>query len=290
MAITGTTAVHKAGGWRGGVERFAAPALGAAVPLLVFGRTALAVAMGLAILGLLAALPWRRLLGGVNAAMKTPLSGAVWLTFAIWLLSAAGSFMIERSLPVWLRMAALLLVGVALCLILRERRDLLALALKGLVAGAVGAGIVAVLSLTVASDAFVWLRGHGDERDIADLHGMVEQDAKALLWHEVPAEPDYAALPEDRVTAMVRSYETFTRLGWKPYMFDPAMQRWAHRVTLPALALWGEHDRFVTPDYGRNYARALPDAKFATVPGAGHFPLIEQPEAAVRSIVEFTGG
>ena len=129
-----------------------------------------------------------------------------------------------------------------------------------------------------------------DERDIADLHGMVEQDAKALLWHEVPAEPDYAALPEDRVTAMVRSYETFTRLGWKPYMFDPAMQRWAHRVTLPALALWGEHDRFVTPDYGRNYARALPDAKFATVPGAGHFPLIEQPEAAVRSIVEFTGG
>ena len=187
MAITGTTAVHKAGGWRGGVERFAAPALGAAVPLLVFGRTALAVAMGLAILGLLAALPWRRLLGGVNAAMKTPLSGAVWLTFAIWLLSAAGSFMIERSLPVWLRMAALLLVGVALCLILRERRDLLALALKGLVAGAVGAGIVAVLSLTVASDAFVWLRGHGDERDIAGIAAAVMKSYGTAVAMAMPA-------------------------------------------------------------------------------------------------------
>jgi len=173
MAITGTTAVHKAGGWRKRVELLAAPALGAAVPLLVFGRTALAVAAAIAILGLLATAPWRRLISDINVAMKTPLSGAVWLTFGLWLMSVAGSFMIERSIPVWLRMAALLLVGVALCCVLRQRRDLQVLAQKGLVVAAVAAGIVAVLSLTVASDPFVWLRGHGDERDIVGIAAAV---------------------------------------------------------------------------------------------------------------------
>ena len=186
MAITSGSAVHEPGGWRRGTERLAVSALGAAVPLLVFGRTALAVAAALAILGLLATTPWRHLTAGINAAMKTPLSGALWLTFGIWLLSVVGSFMIERSLPVWLRMAALLVVGAALCAILRERPGLQVLAQKSLVVAGVVAGLVAILSLTVASDPFVWLRGHGDERDIVGIAAAVMKSYGTALAMAMP--------------------------------------------------------------------------------------------------------
>jgi pimeloyl-ACP methyl ester carboxylesterase len=51
--------------------------------------------------------------------------------------------------------------------------------------------------------------------------------------------------------------------------------------------LWGEADRVVTPDYGRAYAAGIEGARFATIPNAGHFPHLEQPEMFARRILEF---
>jgi pimeloyl-ACP methyl ester carboxylesterase len=45
----------------------------------------------------------------------------------------------------------------------------------------------------------------------------------------------------------------------------------------------------VTPDYGREFAAAIPGARFATIPGAGHFPHLEQPDALARRIIDFAG-
>jgi O-antigen ligase len=187
MAITSGTAVETAGGWRHGVQVVAAPALGAAVPLLVFGRSALAVVAAIAILGLLTTTPWRRLVADINAAMKTPLSGAIWLTFGLWLMSVAGSYMIERSIPVWLRMAALLIVGIALCAILRPRPDLQALAQKALIAAGLVAAPLAILALTVASDPYVWLMGHGAERDIPGIAAAVMKSYGTAIAMAMPA-------------------------------------------------------------------------------------------------------
>ena len=187
MAISGGTAVNRTQGWRGRVEPVAASALGAAVPLLVFGRSALAVVAAVGILGLLAATPWRRLVAGINGAMKTPLSGAIWLTFGLWLMSVAGSYMIERSIPVWLRMAVLLVVGIALCIALRPRGDLQALVHRALVAAGIVAGLLAILALTVASDPYVWIMGHGAERDIPGVAAAVMKSYGTAVAMAMPA-------------------------------------------------------------------------------------------------------
>ena len=63
-------------------------------------------------------------------------------------------------------------------------------------------------------------------------------------------------------------------------------------MQVPALVLWGETDRVVTPDYGRAFAAAIPGARFAAIAGAGHFPHLEQPydfAARIKDFVEETG-
>ncbi|MEU7740289.1 alpha/beta hydrolase [Nonomuraea sp. NPDC049158] len=56
------------------------------------------------------------------------------------------------------------------------------------------------------------------------------------------------------------------------------------RVDLPALLLWGESDRIVTPAYGAAYAAAFGDAQLEIIPEAGHLPQVEQPGATFALI------
>jgi len=163
MPILSGTMEARRNDWRAWAEPAAAAALGLAVPLLLFGRVTLAVAAAIAVIGLLATSDRSRLTAGINDAMRTPLGAMVWLTFALWLVSVVGSHEIDRSLKVWLRMAALLVVGVGLCAVLRDRRDLHRLALQALVAGAAACGLLALVALTVATGPYVWLMGHGED-------------------------------------------------------------------------------------------------------------------------------
>jgi hypothetical protein len=39
--------------------------------------------------------------------------------------------------------------------------------------------------------------------------------------------------------------------------------------------------------YGRAFAAAVPDAKFVTITGAGHFPHIEQPQTFAAHVLAF---
>jgi pimeloyl-ACP methyl ester carboxylesterase len=88
------------------------------------------------------------------------------------------------------------------------------------------------------------------------------------------AESDPAAFGYDR-----RNRETATRLAGDPYMCDPGLPAKVARLTQPVTLLWGEEDRIVPLSHARSWTDALPSATFAVVPGAGHLPHAEQPEA-----------
>lgn len=72
-------------------------------------------------------------------------------------------------------------------------------------------------------------------------------------------------------------------------MFAPKLRRRLHRVTVPVLVAWGEHDGIVTPDYGRAYAAAFPNGRFTLIPDAGHMPQLEQTGAVLAAIRDFAG-
>ena len=130
--------------------------------------------------------------------------------------------------------------------------------------------------------------GGPEGRDIADIYALPAEEVLRRTFAD-PARfvPDYAQLDDAELLAIARDREATALYGWKPYMHDPALGAWLHRVTRPALVLWGEHDGIVAPQFGELLVEALPNARFERVAGAGHYPQIEQPDAVADRIEGF---
>ena len=129
-----------------------------------------------------------------------------------------------------------------------------------------------------------------DERDIADMHVLPRTEYLKLAWAD-PANGviDFTKLSESELAAIVRGREAFTLYGWKPYMHNPRLKRWQHRIDRPTLLLWGAEDRVVTPAYGEGWRDAIPGARLEIIPRAGHFPHWEQPEEFAERVSAFVG-
>lgn len=70
-------------------------------------------------------------------------------------------------------------------------------------------------------------------------------------------------------------------------MFDlitPAWFQGLRPTALPSALLWGADERVLSVDQAQDYRTLLPDAEIRTVPGWGHFPMIEQPDAYAAEV------
>jgi len=59
------------------------------------------------------------------------------------------------------------------------------------------------------------------------------------------------------------------------------------RIGVPTLVLCGEDDRLCTAEMHRETAAAIPGARLAILPRAGHFALIEQPDAVAAEVTRW---
>ncbi|MDN3054416.1 MULTISPECIES: alpha/beta fold hydrolase [Streptomyces] len=104
----------------------------------------------------------------------------------------------------------------------------------------------------------------------------------------VPAGPPAAAPrgpapqggPSAQSMAAMRAYAG-------PALADAGMLPRLSTVTCPVLVIWGADDPVVTPDFGRAYAAAFGHARFELIPGAGHLPIREEPEAVFTALDSF---
>jgi len=130
--------------------------------------------------------------------------------------------------------------------------------------------------------------GGREERDIADIYALPADEVLRRTFTD-PGRfvPDYATLDDAELQAIAHDREATALYGWKPYMHNPALAHWLHRVTVPSLVLWGAEDGIVAPSYGEKLAAALPDARFEHIAGAAHYPQIEHPEAVADHIARF---
>ena len=133
--------------------------------------------------------------------------------------------------------------------------------------------------------------GGREERDIADIYALpADEVLRRTFADPAGAAPDYGKLDDAELLAIARDREATALYGWKPYMYNPALTHWLHRITCPALVLWGEQDGIVTPTYGETLAAQLPDARFERIVAAAHYPQIEQPDATAAAIERFASG
>lgn len=72
-----------------------------------------------------------------------------------------------------------------------------------------------------------------------------------------------------------------------PLLQDAGLLDRLKAAAQPVLVVWGEDDTVVSPDFGRAYAAAFPDARFEPIAGASHLPIREQPTATFAAIDAF---
>ena len=99
------------------------------------------------------------------------------------------------------------------------------------------------------------------DRDIADMHAISRAEFMRLAW----ADPDkgaidYTKLPDTELAGIARGREALAVFGWKPYMHNPRLKRWLHRIDIPTHLIWGEQDGIVTTAYGEAWKAEIPGA------------------------------
>jgi pimeloyl-ACP methyl ester carboxylesterase len=126
------------------------------------------------------------------------------------------------------------------------------------------------------------------DSDIADFWSLHASEVLSRKWHDVEkGKRDFPSMPEDKLAIVARNVESLARFAWEPYMHNPKLKQRLHRITVPTRLIWGEHDGIVAPAYGKAYADLIPGAMLQVIPGAGHFPHLEQPEIFMTALREF---
>jgi len=90
----------------------------------------------------------------------------------------------------------------------------------------------------------------------------------------------------------VRRYQMLrlsSRIGFRPpYFYNRALRNRLHRITSPALVIWGEKDNFVPRSHGETYAKLIPhSAELKIIQGAGHSAPVERPLETAQLLTEF---
>jgi pimeloyl-ACP methyl ester carboxylesterase len=79
------------------------------------------------------------------------------------------------------------------------------------------------------------------------------------------------------------------KLVWQPRSHDPQLQKWLHRIDVPTLLIWGDHDRLFPKDHAFAYARLIPGAKAVIIADCGHLAHVEKPDACAAELEAFIG-
>jgi pimeloyl-ACP methyl ester carboxylesterase len=171
--------------------------------------------------------------------------------------------------------------------------DLLGLGMGGWIAAEMAVRCSHSLRHLILADA-VGIKVSGrTEVDIVETFVLSREQLLEAGWHDAALGAERMKLPgapglgDMELLTLIRNREAAARLTWKPFMHNPALRRWLHRITVPTLVLWGESDRIVRPEYGRAFQQAIPGAQFQLIQEAGHYPYLEQPEAFVASVMAF---
>jgi pimeloyl-ACP methyl ester carboxylesterase len=171
--------------------------------------------------------------------------------------------------------------------------DVLGLGLGGWIAAEMAVRCSHQLRRLILADA-VGIKVSGrTEVDIIETFILSRDQLLAAAWHDPALGAERMQLPgapnlaDEVLLTLIRNREAAARLTWKPFMHNPALRRWLHRIRVPTLVLWGESDRIVRPNYGRALQQAIPGARFQLLPAAGHYPYLERPDAFVAAVTAF---
>ncbi|WP_405723284.1 alpha/beta hydrolase [Streptomyces sp. NBC_01537] len=135
----------------------------------------------------------------------------------------------------------------------------------------------------------VGIHAHLKKNHVVDPRTLAPAEVSKLSFANAAFRPDFSSFSDEQRAAAAANMQTLAIYGGDGFTYDPKLRGRLHRVTVPVLVAWGEHDGIAPLAYGRGYADSFPNGHFALIPEAGHFPHIEQLGRTLEAIGEFAG-
>ena len=151
-----------------------------------------------------------------------------------------------------------------------------------------------------------WLFGHSDGGSIALLHAALHprelKGAVVVAPHLHVEDLSIASIELARVAyertdlrqKLARYHDDVDSAfwGWNDVWLDPAFRGWNIEgelagIRCPLLAVQGADDEYGTLEQIRGIARRVPGTELLELPGCGHSPHKEQPQALIEAVVSF---
>jgi len=147
------------------------------------------------------------------------------------------------------------------------------------------------LSKLVLVDPFGIKTGDRENRDIVDFFAIGDAERRRLEFERSDFQfLDYASKSDEELTIIARGREAEVHYGWSPFMHNPQLKHWLHRIDVPTLILRGSDDHVISYSNHASYCGLISQANVELIPDAGHYPHVEQPEAFADRVNEFVGG
>jgi pimeloyl-ACP methyl ester carboxylesterase len=119
---------------------------------------------------------------------------------------------------------------------------------------------------------------------------LVTDEARLRAFFHDPkrAEPMIARVLDPKIEEMaLKNQATVAKLVWQPRSHDPGLHKWLHRIDVPTLLIWGDHDRLFPLEHAQAFQKAISGAKLVVIPKCGHVPQIEKPDDFVAALEDF---
>ena len=97
-------------------------------------------------------------------------------------------------------------------------------------------------------------------------------------------------MTDEQADLMLTNRFAATKFGWEPRWFNPSLERWLHRISVPTLVLWGKDDKLFPSAYAARWGERIPASRVEIVPECGHGIVIEKPERAAKEIMRLIAG
>ena len=95
---------------------------------------------------------------------------------------------------------------------------------------------------------------------------------------------------DEQADIMLTNRFATAKFGWEPRWYNPSLERWLHRITVPTLIMWGKEDKLFPSAYAARWGERIPGSRVEIVPECGHVPAVEKPEITAKEIIRLYAG
>ena len=99
-----------------------------------------------------------------------------------------------------------------------------------------------------------------------------------------------APLSDEQADLALTNRFAAAKFGWEPRWYNPALERWLHRISVATLVLWGRNDKLFPSEYAARWGERIKASRVEIIPECGHGIVIEKPERAAAEIMRLIAG